>query len=223
MENYNFYLIRHGLTQANLDGAYCGCKNDQPLCEQGANELYTLLDSAEYPFVDAVYTSPMQRARETANILYPDIDHTVIEDLREADFGRFDGKSIYELKGDEEFERWAAPGSKFTPEGVEPPQQFFTRGFLSILSIIESAMRSGEHNTAIITHAGIIGNAMSALCLPHKPPYDWGCDAGCGFMIATNAMLWQRGHICEAMCALPRTTEDDEYEESDYEGGEYSE
>lgn len=36
MKNYRLYLVRHGVTQGNLDGIYMGSGTDQPLCAQGA-------------------------------------------------------------------------------------------------------------------------------------------------------------------------------------------
>ena len=35
MKNYRLYLVRHGVTQGNLDGIYMGSGTDQPLCAQG--------------------------------------------------------------------------------------------------------------------------------------------------------------------------------------------
>ena len=39
MKNYRLYLVRHGVTQGNLDGIYMGSGTDQPLCAQGAAQL----------------------------------------------------------------------------------------------------------------------------------------------------------------------------------------
>ena len=43
MKNYRLTLIRHGITQGNLDGIYMGSGTDQPLCEEGRRGLRELL------------------------------------------------------------------------------------------------------------------------------------------------------------------------------------
>ena len=58
-------LVRHGDTQASQDGRFTGAR-DIPLSKEGrvhASELAVRL--ARYP-LDAIYSSSMQRARETA-------------------------------------------------------------------------------------------------------------------------------------------------------------
>ena len=49
------------------------------------------------PAVEHLYVSPMRRCRQTAALLWPGVAQTVIEDLRETDFGPFEGKSHQEL------------------------------------------------------------------------------------------------------------------------------
>ena len=71
MRTYKIHLIRHGLTQGNLEGKYIG-STDLPLCPQGMAQLEGLLQEGEYPPVDRVYTSPLLRARQTAELLFPD-------------------------------------------------------------------------------------------------------------------------------------------------------
>ena len=68
MLTYKIHLLRHGLTQANLDGRYIG-RTDLPLCPEGRARLEKLRDACEYPWVERVYTSPLLRARQTAELL----------------------------------------------------------------------------------------------------------------------------------------------------------
>ena len=83
MKTYKLHLIRHGLTRANLEGIYAGSGTDLPLCPEGRAQLEALRRDFEYPNVPLVITSPMLRARETADILYPGIKQIGIDDLRE--------------------------------------------------------------------------------------------------------------------------------------------
>ena len=72
MKSYQLHLIRHGLTQGNLDGLYVGSGTDLPLCEQGRADLLDLRARFAYPQPDTVFCSPMRRAVETAEILFPE-------------------------------------------------------------------------------------------------------------------------------------------------------
>ena len=44
MKGYRIAFIRHGMTQANLDGRYIGT-TDLPLCREGADQLYEKIES----------------------------------------------------------------------------------------------------------------------------------------------------------------------------------
>ena len=61
MKNYRLYLVRHGVTQGNLDGIYMGSGTDQPLCAQGAAQLRALAARFPYPKAETVFSSPMRR------------------------------------------------------------------------------------------------------------------------------------------------------------------
>ena len=54
MKNYRLYLIRHGITQGNLEGKYIGT-TDLPLCEEGENAISSLAALEVYPKVQEVY------------------------------------------------------------------------------------------------------------------------------------------------------------------------
>ncbi len=203
MRNYRIFLLRHGQTAANEAGVYCGRRSDIALSATGEQQLDVLMDSATYPFADTVYTSPMLRAQQTANILYPEQEPVVLDGLAEADFGRFDGHSLAELQQDDEYCRWVTPGSKFCPDGVEAPADFYRRNVLSIISIIEDMISRRVFSAAVITHAGVIGNILSAVALPKKPPYEWLCAPGEGYSLATSLEMWSRDRLFEVSGTLP--------------------
>ena len=69
MKYYKLHLIRHGLTEGNLKGLYIGSGSDLPLCAEGRAQLKTLKKDFGYPQVPLVFTSPMLRATQTAEIL----------------------------------------------------------------------------------------------------------------------------------------------------------
>lgn len=61
MKTYKLHLIRHGITQANLDGAYIG-RTDLPLTDAGIAELEALRQTLDYPQVKLFYTSPDRKS-----------------------------------------------------------------------------------------------------------------------------------------------------------------
>ena len=102
-------LIRHGKTSGNREKRYVGI-TDEALSSEGELEIKT----RAYPKADIVFSSPMMRCLETAKIIYPDQEPIVIPELRETDFGRFEGKNYLErlaaqpkLAGEMLFQDWA--------------------------------------------------------------------------------------------------------------------
>ena len=85
MKGYRISILRHGRTEANENGIYIG-KTDLPLSEKGREELVEKYELHEYPKVQKVYSSPLERAVQSAEILFPDRELVVVDDLREMDF-----------------------------------------------------------------------------------------------------------------------------------------
>jgi len=128
VKTFKLHLIRHGVTEGNLQGLYIGSGTDLPLCQEGRAQLEQLRQRFVYPEVDTVFSSPLVRAVETAAILFPQASHQfTVHDLREAGFGSFEGKPVRELVKTEEYKQWITPGSGFVPEGAEPTADFHRR------------------------------------------------------------------------------------------------
>lgn len=96
MKGYRISILRHGITDANENGIYIG-KTDLPLSENGREALQEKYETHEYPKVQRVYTSPLERAVQSAEILFPDRELVIVDDLREMDFGVFEGLSVDDL------------------------------------------------------------------------------------------------------------------------------
>lgn len=125
VKTFKLHLIRHGLTRGNLEGLYVGGGTDLPLCDEGRQDLEVFKSRFVYPAPDTVFTSPLARAVETADILFPAATHRlVVPQLREANFGVFEGRRMEDLVKDPEFARWMDPTSGFVPEGAEPTMEF---------------------------------------------------------------------------------------------------
>lgn len=88
------YLLRHGLTQDNLEKRYQG-RRDVPLCPQGLAQLRR----ADFAPKTVMITS-LQRTRQTAEVLFPDAELVVADGLKEMDFGVFEGRNYREMEHD---------------------------------------------------------------------------------------------------------------------------
>ena len=167
MKTFKLHLIRHGMTAGNLQGLYIGSGTDIPLCDEGRAQLNELKERFEYPQVDTVFSSPLLRAVETANILFPDAKHTfTVHDLREAGFGKFENKPVKELVHDEDFKKWITPGSGYVPEGAEPTDQFHARCAESLMKLFEYMIRMDVTEAACVTHGGVIMSMLSQRAVP---------------------------------------------------------
>ena len=149
MKNYRLYLVRHGVTQGNLDGIYMGSGTDQPLCAQGAAQLRALAARFPYPKAETVFSSPMRRAVETVELLFPDAkDKIILADLRENAFGEFEGRKVTELVQDAHFKQWMDPAQHYTPEGGEPAAEFHKRCSDVLMGMFEFMMKSNISEAA---------------------------------------------------------------------------
>ena len=91
------YLLRHGETHWNADGnRYCG-RTDIGLTDKGKAQAQTVQEQLKDITFDAVYSSPLERAYQTA--LTASGNKEVIKDERliEADFGTWEGKTREEF------------------------------------------------------------------------------------------------------------------------------
>src|SRR6202047_2508573 len=91
------WLGRHGETERRLGGTQTS-REDIALSEHGRKRAEELRDYLKGTKFDAVFVSPMQRARETCAIAgFGDVA-VVDEGLREWDYGVYEGKTTAEIR-----------------------------------------------------------------------------------------------------------------------------
>ncbi|MBQ3842183.1 MAG: histidine phosphatase family protein [Ruminiclostridium sp.] len=168
-------FIRHGKTAGNLEKRYIGC-TDEPLCEAGFAEL----KSVDYPECDIVISSPMKRCLQTAEIIYPNIKRTVYDDLRECDFGNFEGRNYIEMSDDPEYAEWIKKGGDAPFPNGEDSQKFRERCISGFLKAIEE--NRNYKSISFVVHGGTIMSILEKYAVPRKKFYDFMTENGHGFI-----------------------------------------
>ena len=151
-------LLRHGATDANEKGLYCGF-TDLPLSGPGKSKLIQIRDTQNYRTADIYITSGMKRANETLDILYGKAPDLIIEDFKEYNFGRFEMKSHDELCGDEEYLHWLECGCETMCPGGESREMFRNR----IKAGLDRVAGLNAESCMIVSHGGVIVTIIEIL------------------------------------------------------------
>jgi broad specificity phosphatase PhoE len=110
-------LARHGESDWNRAGRWQG-QADRPLTELGREQAQALAARLEDTELDAIYSSDLRRARETAEIVATakGLEVTSVPELREVDVGSWSGLSRAEAERrfPEGFARWQGGGEGWT-------------------------------------------------------------------------------------------------------------
>ncbi len=164
-------LVRHGETRANLDGVWHGStdtaltKRGQLQAERAAEHL-----SQHHAGARALYTSPLQRARQTAAPIGRALGLELQADpeLAEFDLGSWEGKSYRELARTHQLWEKMRRDPDFAPHGGESPRQVTDRVCRALARI--HAAHPGER-VIVVTHGGALSMAMGRLLGQHET--DW--------------------------------------------------
>ena len=129
-------LIRHGKTQGNLERRYVGT-TDESLCQEGRETICRYADAGLYPVVQAVFTSPMKRCKQTAALIYPELNSQIITGLEETDFGIFEYKNYEELCQDPVYQKWIDSNGTMAVPGAESSETFRRRLRIGFMKMID--------------------------------------------------------------------------------------
>lgn len=187
-------LIRHGITEGNVRHLYYGATN-VPLAQKGIDELKRLTAEGVYPDGEGAdfYTTGMGRTAHTLELIYGDVPHEVIKDLREINFGDFEMKSYEELMEYEEYRDWITAMDEVTapPNGecIRDFNERVIRGFEEVrrrhsIRSLELRHHDEDARSIVICHGGTISSIMNYLWPGvHDNMYGWLPDPGHGFLL----------------------------------------
>lgn len=150
------YVVRHGETDWNKQGRLQG-QEDIPLNERGRAQALACGRALEKTRFQGIYTSPLSRARETAEKIARFQACPVTEEagLLERDYGALSGLTLPQR------EAFAATGQ---PDGMEPWESLARRALSALNRCADAA---GEGGRALLVSHGAWINALLAVLSDH--------------------------------------------------------
>jgi len=158
-------LARHGQSVSNAVRRFQGTQ-DVALSELGARQAEALGQAIRHLPIAAVYTSPLERARRTAEIAAAGlgVPLTQVDDLRELSLGDWEGRTVEEIRAlpGDPYEQWVRDPPSCLPPGAEPLPEVQAR-VVSAMADIAAAHPNGQQ-VLVVCHGGVI-SAYLAHCL----------------------------------------------------------
>ncbi|MDD3814672.1 MAG: histidine phosphatase family protein [Desulfocapsaceae bacterium] len=151
-------LLRHGRT--GLSGRYVG-SSDVPLSEEGRKQILDLRSNLDALEIDGLLASPMLRCTQSADLLGLGLPMQLDPDLREIDFGRWEGKTFAEIEAQdpELVQHWASGTDDFCFPGGEGMV-----GFTSRVDAVKNRLLVSDAGTLLlVTHGGVIRSLICGL------------------------------------------------------------
>jgi broad specificity phosphatase PhoE len=150
-------LARHGQSVANAGRRFQGSQ-DVPLSELGCRQAAALGAALKSGRLTHVYSSPMERARLTADAVVAAIGVplTLVDDLRELSLGEWEGCTVDEIRArpGDPYTRWVRDPVQHLPPGGEPLAAVQERA-LRAVQVIAAAHPDGE-DVLVVSHGGLI-------------------------------------------------------------------
>jgi broad specificity phosphatase PhoE len=147
-------LARHGETDWNRDSRFQG-QADPPLNDAGRDQARALAERLAGESLEAVYSSPLHRALETAEIVAARLrlPVTILEPLREIDVGSWSGltRAEVEARFPEAYARWLA-----FEHGWDGGETYDELGARVVPALAELAALHPGGRVLAVTHGGPI-------------------------------------------------------------------
>lgn len=179
------YIFRHGETHWNREERFQG-HTDIPLNDQGRQQAYELARQLQPLGLQALLSSDLQRARETAEIVSKLLQIPIFTDknLREANLGRAEGKTRREIEAEfgtelvTAWKNWSPHlARQLASQVVSDADVKYPEGETGreVLSRVNAALESfcanqPFHTIGVATHGGVIRRLMQSLRPPGSEP-----------------------------------------------------
>jgi probable phosphoglycerate mutase len=141
-------LLRHGQTAMSAERRFAG-REDIPLTKEGTRQAASVARRLARSGVDVIVTSPLHRARRTAEAVAEATGAAmeVDNDLVEADFGAWEGLTFAEAgeRWPDELAAWMA-----SPDASPPGGESFAMVALRVLHALDRLLAAHKHRTAVV-------------------------------------------------------------------------
>ena len=196
------FIVRHGESEGNRDNKFRG-RMDFSLTERGqlqAKETGNYLK--QYGNFDIIFTSPLIRAKQTADILSTFLNSEVVveQSIHNIKLGEWEGKGKDEIrtKYPDKWQIWIKEPEKLVLPNGESIGDVKKRSTRWLLSIVNKDYKK----IVVVTHRAVIKPLLAGI-LEVKPPYFWKFHIDTGSFsivryernIFTLALLNQTSHL----------------------------
>ena len=152
-------LARHGETDWNREGRFQG-HADPPLNRTGRDQAVELSLALMAEDLAAVYSSPLQRALETAELVAAsrELEPVIVAALQEVDVGSWSGltRTEVEHRFPKQYARWLDHG-----QGWEDGETYDEMGTRVVAALLELAAAHDGERVLAVTHGGPIRAAFA--------------------------------------------------------------
>ena len=152
----NLLMIRHGEIPSNVNKVYAG-RSIERLTQKGVQQARQVSDKLKSHKIEALYSSPIHRALQTAQILSEvvGVDPIVYDSFRELEMGPWEGMSEADIAREypEEWGIWNSDPASLRMEGREPLDILLERVLTGVRDIYKD---HSDGNAVIVTHVAII-------------------------------------------------------------------
>ena len=167
-------LARHGQTEWNLQYRFQGRTNVK-LTETGKCQAQALASRLSSWSVEAVYTSPLDRAYYTASAIAErhNLTPEILPELEEINFASWEGESIPALEKEQHtaFSLWRSDPFFYPPEGAETWEKLYVR-----LSQAVKIFLGGDYKNIVVVSHGSIMRALYAVFVGLNPHKVWNME-----------------------------------------------
>jgi broad specificity phosphatase PhoE len=182
-------LVRHGETVGNSSVRFHG-RGDVALSEHGRAQMREVRDTLAGEWFDLVVASPLRRSWEGARIVSGGAPVRVDDDLREIDFGRWEGMTAEEIEASDPilYRDWQEGAPGFVFPGGEPRKDLEER----VHRALDRLLASGARSALMVLHKGPI-RAIGARLLGEPLPQGEPGLGGTVELGRTAADRWRLG------------------------------
>jgi len=165
-------LVRHGESEGNLQRLFRG-RCDFPLTPRGVEQARALRDELANFNIDAIYTSPLQRALKTAEIINERHNVPIFKEdgFINIDLGEWQGKPRIEIERNypELWKLWITTPEELRIKGGEPLDNVQQRAYNTLVKLIRNHT---DGTIVIVTHRAVL-KPLIARAIGIAKPYFW--------------------------------------------------